>query len=48
MATIQGNGELLVGNTHTAKLHLKPGKELEMKLGCKQIRQIPAGASKDK
>ena len=44
VATVQGNGNLLVGKAYTALLDLKPGDEFEIKLGRKQIRLIPAGA----
>ena len=43
-ATVQGNGNLLVGKAYTAMLDLKPGDEFEIKLGRKQIRLIPSGA----
>ena len=43
VATVQGNGNLLVGKAYTALLDLKPGDEFEIKLGRKQIRLIPAG-----
>ena len=42
-ATVQGNGNLLVGKAYTAMLDLKPGDEFEIKLGRKQVRLIPAG-----
>ena len=42
-ATVQGNGNLLVGQAYTAMLDLKPGDEFEIKLGRKQVRLIPAG-----
>jgi hypothetical protein len=44
VATVQGNGNLLVGKAYTAMLDLKPGDEFEIKLGRKQIRLVPAGA----
>ena len=44
IATVQGNGNLLVGKAYTAVLGLQPGDEFEIKLGKKQIRLIPAGA----
>jgi len=44
VATVQGNGNLLVGKAYTALLDLKPGDEFEIKLGRKQIRLIPAGS----
>ena len=45
VATVQGNGNLLVGKAYTALLGLEPGDEFELKLGRKQIRLIPAGAA---
>lgn len=45
VATVQGNGNLLVGKAYTALLDLKPGDEFEIKLGRKQIRLIPAGST---
>jgi hypothetical protein len=45
VATVQGNGNLLVGKAYTTMLDLKPGDEFEIKLGKKQIRLIPAGSS---
>ncbi|MFM7266325.1 MAG: AbrB family transcriptional regulator [Cyanobium sp.] len=47
VATVQGNGNLLIGKAYTAMLDLEPGDEFEIKLGRKQIRLIPAGASED-
>lgn len=44
MATVQGNGNLLVGKAYTALLGLEPGDEFEIKLGRKQIKLMPAGA----
>jgi hypothetical protein len=44
VATVQGNGNLLVGKAYTAMLDLQPGDEIEIKLGRKQIRLLPAGA----
>ena len=44
VATVQGNGNLLVGKAYTAMLDLAPGDEFEIKLGRKQIRLVPAGA----
>jgi hypothetical protein len=43
IATVQGNGNLLVGKAYTAILGLEPGDEFEIKLGRKQIKLIPAG-----
>ena len=45
VATVQGNGNLLVGKAYTAMLDLRPGDELEIKLGRKQIRLVPAGGT---
>ena len=47
MATVQGNGNLLVGKAYTAMLDLQPGDEFEIKLGRKQIKLIPAGAAEE-
>ncbi len=41
VATVQGNGNLLVGKAYTAILDLKPGDQFEIKLGRKQIRLFP-------
>ena len=45
VATVQGNGNLLIGKAYTALLDLTPGDEFEIKLGRKQIRLVPAGGS---
>jgi hypothetical protein len=47
VATVQGNGNLLVGNAYTAMLGLEPGDEFEIKLGRKQIKLIPAGSGEE-
>jgi hypothetical protein len=47
VATVQGNGNLLVGKAYTAMLDLKPGDEFEIKLGRKQIRLVPAGIEEE-
>ena len=44
VATVQGNGNLLIGKVYTAMLDLRPGDEFEIKLGRKQIRLVPVGA----
>jgi hypothetical protein len=44
VATVQGNGNLLVGKAYTAQLGLEPGDEFEIKLGRKQIKLVPAGS----
>ena len=47
VATVQGNGNLLVGKAYTAILGLEPGDEFEIKLGRKQIKLIPAGSMEE-
>ena len=47
VATVQGNGNLLVGKAYTALLGLQPGDEFEIKLGRKQIRLAPLGDTDD-
>ncbi|MEB3348539.1 MAG: AbrB family transcriptional regulator [Cyanobacteriota bacterium] len=47
VATVQGNGNLLIGKAYTALLDLQPGDEFEIKLGRKQIRLLPVGSSDD-
>jgi hypothetical protein len=47
VAKVQFNGNLLVGKAYTGLLDLKPGDEFEIKLGKKQIRLVPSGASDD-
>ena len=47
IATVQGNGNLLVGKAYTAMLGLQPGDEFEIKLGRKQIKLIPAGGEEE-
>ena len=44
---IQFNGNLMVGKAYTAMLDLKPGDEFEIKLGRKQIKQIPLGSPEE-
>ena len=46
-ATVQGNGNLLVGKAYTAMLGLEPGAEFDIKLGKKAIRLIPVGGSEE-
>jgi hypothetical protein len=43
VATVQGNGKLLVGKALTAMLDLQLGEEFEIKLGRNQIKFIPPG-----
>ena len=45
IATVQGNGNLLIGKAYTALLDLKTGDEFEIKLGKKQIRLLPTKES---
>ena len=45
IATVQGNGNLLIGKAYTAILDLKPGDEYEIKLTKKQIRLTPTNDS---
>jgi hypothetical protein len=45
VATMQGNGNHLVGKAFTAMFDLRPGDEFEIKLGRKQIKLFPAGDS---
>ncbi|MFM7170670.1 MAG: AbrB family transcriptional regulator [Cyanobium sp.] len=47
LATVQGNGNLLIGKAYTGMLDLKPGDEFEIKLGRKQIRLVPAGSTEE-
>ena len=47
VATVQGNGNLLIGKAYTALLDLKTGDDVEIKLGRKQIRLVPAGEGED-
>ena len=47
VATVQGNGNLLVGKAYTALLELNPGDEFEIKLGRKQIKLIPSGTEEE-
>ena len=46
-ATVQGNGNLLVGKAYTAMLGLEPGAEFDIKLGKKAIRLVPVGGSEE-
>ncbi|MEC7896610.1 MAG: AbrB family transcriptional regulator [Cyanobacteriota bacterium] len=45
VATVQGDGNLLIGKAYTAMLDLQPGDEFEIKLGRKQIRLVPVGGA---
>ena len=44
---VQFNGNLMVGRAYTALLELRPGDVFEIKLGRRQIRLVPVGASDD-
>ena len=46
-ATVQGNGNLLIGKAYTAMLGLETGDEYEIKLGKKQIRLVPVGGAEE-
>ena len=41
VATVQGNGNLLIGKAYTALLDLKPGDVYKIKLTKKQIKLTP-------
>jgi len=47
VATVQGNGNLLIGKAYTAMLNLKPGDEFEIKLGRKQIKLMLDSAEEE-
>ena len=47
VATVQGNGNLLVGKAYTAMLDLRPGDEFEIKLGRKQIKLVPVNGAEE-
>ena len=49
VATVQGNGNLLVGSAYTAKLGLQPGDLFHIKMtkNKKQILLIPAGSDEE-
>jgi hypothetical protein len=47
VATVQGNGNLLIGKAYTALLDLQVGDEFEINLGRKQIRLVPVGDIED-
>ena len=40
-ATVQGNGNLLIGKAYTSMMNLDPGDQFEIKLGKKFIRLVP-------
>ena len=43
VATVQGNGNLLIGKAYTALLDLKPGDNFVIKMGRKGFRLVPEG-----
>ena len=46
IATVQGNGNLLIGKAYTALLDLKPGDNFKIKLGRKQkVTLLPTDES---
>ena len=47
VATVQGNGNLLIGKSYTAMLDLQVGDEFTIKLGKKAIRLIPVGGEEE-
>ena len=47
VATVQGNGNLLIGKAYTAMLDLQVGEEFTIKLGKKAIRLIPVGGEEE-
>ena len=47
VATVQGNGNLLVGKAYTALLGLQPGDAFEIRLGRRQIKLVPAGCEEE-
>ena len=47
VATVQGNGNLLIGKAYTAMLDLPVGDEFTIKLGKKAIRLIPVGGEEE-
>ena len=47
VATVQGNGNLLIGKAYTAMLDLQVGDEFTIKLGKKAIRLIHVGGEEE-
>ena len=47
VATVQGNGNLLIGKAYTAMLDLQVGDEFTIKLGKKAIHLIPVGGEEE-
>jgi len=46
-ATVQGNGNLLIGKAYTAMMDLHPGDEFKIKLGKNRISLTRCGAFKE-
>ena len=46
-ATVQGNGNLLIGKAYTSMMNLDPGDQFEIKLGKKFIRLVPVESAVD-
>lgn len=46
--TVHQNGQIVIGNTYTESMGLKPGDEFEIKLGYKHIHLIQLDENKDK
>ncbi|MEM8602512.1 MAG: AbrB family transcriptional regulator [Cyanobacteria bacterium P01_H01_bin.121] len=46
-ATVQKNGQILIGAAYTKEMGLKPGTEFKLKLGYKHIHLIPVDAEDD-
>jgi hypothetical protein len=47
IATVQGNGNLLIGTAYTAMMELYPGDHLEIKLGKNEITLTRMGPLED-
>lgn len=47
IATVQGNGNLLIGMAYTAMMELYPGDQLEIKLGKNEITLTRMGPLED-
>lgn len=45
--TVQRNGNLLIGSAYTSQMGLKPGDEMEIKLGRKHIHLKQAGTDEE-
>jgi hypothetical protein len=47
VASLQGNGNMLVGKAYTAMLGLQACDEFEIRLGRKQVRLVPVGGGEE-